>query len=190
MYAKRGAGKQMTIWFPQSPLTLQGLCNGSLVGKLQAPGTCCRVGRSFWLARVTFNLPPRHPELDASPLIFNLMSATCLGPLWAFFHKGEAQNSRYNNAYCHSCVAVKLKLEPEGNAAEHYFHDACEAAGKTRGTRDAMLAHLISGTARKCKDTSDAAEEEEALGQAMAEAAEDEVPDDGAIEIGSDEEYQ
>ncbi|KAF8527204.1 hypothetical protein JB92DRAFT_3093262 [Gautieria morchelliformis] len=33
-------------------------------------------------------------------------------------------------------------------------------------------------------------EEEEALAQAMAEAAEDEVPDDGAIEIGSDEEYQ
>jgi hypothetical protein len=34
---------------------------------------------------------------------------------------------------------------------------ACEAAGKTRGTKDAMLAHLISGTARKCENASDAA---------------------------------
>jgi hypothetical protein len=34
---------------------------------------------------------------------------------------------------------------------------ACEAAGKTRGTKDAMLAHLISGTARKFQNASDAA---------------------------------
>ena len=33
-------------------------------------------------------------------------------------------------------------------------------------------------------------EEEEAMEQAMAEALEDEWPDDGAIEINSDEEYQ
>ena len=33
-------------------------------------------------------------------------------------------------------------------------------------------------------------EEEEAMEQAMAEALEDERPDDGAIEINSDEEYQ
>ena len=33
-------------------------------------------------------------------------------------------------------------------------------------------------------------EEEEAMEQAMAETLEDEWPDDGAIEINSDEEYQ
>ena len=34
---------------------------------------------------------------------------------------------------------------------------ACKAAGKMRGTKDAMLAHLISSTARKCENASDVA---------------------------------
>jgi hypothetical protein len=56
-------------------------------------------------------------------------SGTRLGPLWAFFHKGEAQNSKHNKAYCHGCVAVKLELEPEGNSAEQRFHDGEKYAG-------------------------------------------------------------
>jgi hypothetical protein len=54
------------------------------------------------------------------------------------------------------------------------------------------LENLFGGTKHKPARPSRTIEEEEeeALAQAMAEAAEDEVPDDGAIEIGSDEEYQ
>ena len=53
------------------------------------------------------------------------------------------------------------------------------------------LDNLFSSTKHKpawCSRTIE--EEEEAMEQAMAEALEDEWLDDGAIEIGSDEEYQ
>ncbi|KAF8510307.1 hypothetical protein JB92DRAFT_2831599 [Gautieria morchelliformis] len=52
--------------------------------------------------------------------------------------------------------------------------------------------NLFSGTKHKPARPSRIIEEEEeeALAEAMAEAAEYEAPDDGAIEIGSDEEYQ
>ncbi|KAF8509103.1 hypothetical protein JB92DRAFT_3120225 [Gautieria morchelliformis] len=54
------------------------------------------------------------------------------------------------------------------------------------------LENLFGGSKHKpaCPSRIIEEEEEEALAQAMAEAAEDEVLDDGAIEIGSDEEHQ
>lgn len=53
------------------------------------------------------------------------------------------------------------------------------------------LNNLFSGTKHKASRPSRTIEEEEeAMEQAMAEALEDERPDDGAIEINSDEEYQ
>jgi hypothetical protein len=36
-------------------------------------------------------------------------------------------------------------------------HIACEAAGKMRGTRDAMIAHLVKDCVRNCKNASDKA---------------------------------
>ena len=53
------------------------------------------------------------------------------------------------------------------------------------------LDNLFGGTKHKASQPSRTIEEEEeAMEQAMAEALEDERPDDGAIEINSDEEYQ
>ena len=54
------------------------------------------------------------------------------------------------------------------------------------------LDNLFGGTKHKASRPSRTIEEEEeeAMEQAMAEALEDERPDDGAIEINSDEEYQ
>ena len=53
------------------------------------------------------------------------------------------------------------------------------------------LDNLFGGTKHKASRPSRTIEEEEeAMEQAMAEALEDEQPDDGAIEINSDEEYQ
>jgi len=53
------------------------------------------------------------------------------------------------------------------------------------------LNHLFSGTKHKpMRPSRTIREEEEIMEQAMAEALEDEQLDDGAIEIGSDEEYQ
>lgn len=54
------------------------------------------------------------------------------------------------------------------------------------------LEHLFGGTKHRSTRPSRTIEEEEvvAMAQAMAEAAEDEVPDDGAIEIASDDEYR
>lgn len=46
-----------------------------------------------------------------------MSSSTRLGPLWQFFHTGEAQNSKHKKAYCRGCVEVKLGLEPEENSA-------------------------------------------------------------------------
>ena len=53
------------------------------------------------------------------------------------------------------------------------------------------LDNLFGGTKHKASRPSRTIEEEEeAMEQAMVEALEDERPDDGAIEINSDEEYQ
>jgi hypothetical protein len=52
------------------------------------------------------------------------------------------------------------------------------------------LDNLFGGTKHKPARRSRTIEEEEAMEQAMAEALEDERLDDGAIEIGSDEEYR
>ena len=51
------------------------------------------------------------------------------------------------------------------------------------------LNNLFSATKPTCTSRT-IEEEEEAMEQAMAEALEDEWLDDGAIEIGSDKEYQ
>ncbi|KAJ7628019.1 hypothetical protein DFH06DRAFT_1338844 [Mycena polygramma] len=55
-----------------------------------------------------------------------------------------------------------------------------------------MTLRVLFGEAEKPrtrKPSQRVMEEEEELTQALAEAAEDEVPDDGAIEIDSDDEY-
>lgn len=102
------------------------------------------------------------------------MSGTRLGKLWQFYHKGEPQNTKHFKCYCRGCVAVKLALEPAGISPEQRFQDgeaksllclinlnisciACEAVGHTRGTKDAMLAHLIKDRARNCENASDEA---------------------------------
>jgi hypothetical protein len=63
---------------------------------------------------------------------------------------------------------------------------------RTTKWKPITLENLFGGTKHKPTRPSRTIEEEEkdALAQAMAEAAEDKVPDDGAIEIGSDEEYR
>ena len=86
----------------------------------------------------------------------------------------------------------------EAEAAEEI--EECDAALQTIESRHCSsvkwkpitLDNLFSGTKHKASRPSRIIEEEEeeAMEQAMAEALEDEWPDDGAIEINSDEEYQ
>ena len=85
----------------------------------------------------------------------------------------------------------------EAEAAEEI--EECDAALQTIESwcrssvkwKPITLDNLFGGTKHKASWPSRTIEEEEeAMEQAMAEALEDEQPDDGAIEINSDEEYQ
>ncbi|KAJ7210832.1 hypothetical protein GGX14DRAFT_394457 [Mycena pura] len=89
-------------------------------------------------------------------------------PLWEYFHKGEAQNTRHFKTYCKGCVnwrPLTLKALFGGATKPRERKSARKAAQRVM-------------------------EAEEILMQQLAEEEEDCIPDDGAIEIDSDEEYR
>ncbi|KAJ7210827.1 hypothetical protein GGX14DRAFT_394452 [Mycena pura] len=89
-------------------------------------------------------------------------------PLWEYFHKGEAQNTRHFRTYCKGCVnwrPLTLKALFGGATKPRERKSARKAAQRVM-------------------------EAEEILMQQLAEEEEDCIPDDGAIEIDSDEEYR
>ena len=153
------------------------------------------------------------------PSQFTAMAPTWLGKLWPYFHKGDAQNKSHSKAYCKGCVTVKLLLEPADHPKEQHFTNgeiydniivnwfitkpisvACEAAGKREALRMPWLLNvkwkpmtlnaLFGGTKPSQLPRIVEADEEDIMQQMMAEAMKDERPDDGAIEIGTDNEWQ
>ncbi|KAJ6561338.1 hypothetical protein B0H10DRAFT_2445673 [Mycena sp. CBHHK59/15] len=70
--------------------------------------------------------------------------------LWAYFHKGEKQNSTHYKTYCKSCVAHQMESvgAPMSDIMTHgqTFRDACTVVGHTLSTKQAWIAHLLGGS--------------------------------------------
>ncbi|KAJ7036251.1 hypothetical protein C8F04DRAFT_1181532 [Mycena alexandri] len=105
-------------------------------------------------------------------------------PLWAFFHKGEKQNATTHfRTYCKACV--KTDDEAEVPPADPPIPNRIPA------WKPLTLRELFGGVeSRTRKPSAKVMEEEELLMEELANAAEDENPDDGGIEIDWDDEFR
>ncbi|KAJ6620501.1 hypothetical protein B0H10DRAFT_1946047 [Mycena sp. CBHHK59/15] len=122
-------------------------------------------------------------------------------PLKEYFWRGEKQNSSMYHTYCKDCVAHHLDgaRTTTANLAQS-SEEFKEQSGQKQWmveTRVIMTSLLVCLTVsrgaekpRAQKPAAWAMEQEELLMQALAEAEENGVPDDGAIEIDSDDEFQ
>ncbi|KAJ6605753.1 hypothetical protein B0H10DRAFT_2303588 [Mycena sp. CBHHK59/15] len=116
-------------------------------------------------------------------------------PLKEYFWRGEKQNSSMYHTYCKACVAhhldgARTTTADLAQSSEEFKEQSGQKQWmvETRMT----LAVLFRGAEkpRARKPAARAMEQEELLMQALAEAEENGVLDDGAIEIDSDDEFQ
>ena len=101
---------------------------------------------------------------------FSAPSTMLLNPLWPFFHHGDKQNNFHHKTYCKSCV-------------QHYVTDAkLQVSNDPKldfGGCNLILSRLVSAEI----------DAEAVLMEALVEVQEEERPGDGAVEVGSDKEY-
>ncbi|KAJ7024712.1 hypothetical protein C8F04DRAFT_1269965 [Mycena alexandri] len=112
-------------------------------------------------------------------------------PLWAFFHKGEKQDATTHfRTYCKACVKKYAALAEADDEAEVPPADP-PIPNRIPAWKPLTLRVLFSGV-ESCtrKPSAKVMEEEELLMEELANAAEDENPDDGGIEIDSDDEFR
>ncbi|KAJ7790996.1 hypothetical protein B0H14DRAFT_2625456 [Mycena olivaceomarginata] len=99
------------------------------------------------------------------------MAGSKKGPIWDHFHEVEGTNTKHSCASCRACVKNTLKHPPAEWNETQPPADLSPEVRKARLWKDCL-----------------AEEEEEIYMQVMAELdAEDDTPDDGAIEIDDDE---
>ncbi|KAJ7701706.1 hypothetical protein B0H14DRAFT_3527454 [Mycena olivaceomarginata] len=99
------------------------------------------------------------------------MAGSKKGPIWDHFHEVEGTNTKHSCASCRACVKNTLNRSrnPRTPSSTPLFGKGVKSSLRTRVSRRAQ-------------------EEEEIYMQVMAELdAEDDTPDDGAIEIDDDE---
>ncbi|KAJ6605738.1 hypothetical protein B0H10DRAFT_1957154 [Mycena sp. CBHHK59/15] len=129
------------------------------------------------------------------------MPAMASTPLKEYFWCGEKQNSSMYHTYCKACVAHRLDSARTTTAdlaqSSEEFKEQSRQKQWMVETRVIMTSLLVCLTvsrgaekSRARKLAARAMEQEELLMQALAEAEENGVPDDGAIEIDSDDEFQ
>ncbi|KAJ6549409.1 ribonuclease H-like domain-containing protein [Mycena vulgaris] len=71
--------------------------------------------------------------------------------LWAYFHRGEKQNTSQWLTYCKGCVANQQQIlrdngtydDMDFRAKGQSFRDACAAAGSVRGDKAAWIPHIL-----------------------------------------------
>ncbi|KAJ6461535.1 ribonuclease H-like domain-containing protein [Mycena vulgaris] len=71
--------------------------------------------------------------------------------LWAYFHRGEKQNTSQWLTYCKGCIANQQQIlrdngtydDMDFRAKGQSFRDACAAAGSVRGDKAAWIPHIL-----------------------------------------------